>query len=108
MPSQGWPRGPNPQKQLDAREIPLKIVQLTKSKVKEPLLNLGFTGMQAKGRESLLKDINAKRFRLVREDVDSDMERQEGDEADVGSSEDGNNSAPEEGSDCEESANADA
>lgn len=84
IPPQGWPRGPNPQAILNDREIPLKIVQLTKSKVKKHLLNLGLTGMKAKGREMLLADIKAKRFRLVCEDVDSEMERDAGDEEDTG------------------------
>lgn len=96
MPAQGWPRGPNPQKQLNDREIPLKIVQLTKSKVKEPLLNLGITGMKAKGREKLLKDLKTNRFRLVHKDVDSDIEREAGDEEDGGNT-DGSGNTTDEG-----------
>lgn len=82
VPAKGFPRGPDPQNVLSEREIPIKIVQLSRSKVSSNLLMKGIQGMKTDGWKLLLEDIKKKRFRLVGESVDSDMEREAGDEED--------------------------
>lgn len=83
VPAKGFPRGPNPQAILTEREIPVKIVQLSRSKVSSELLMKGIQGMKTGGRKLMLEDIQKKRFRIVGEDVDLDIKREDGDEDDV-------------------------
>lgn len=65
VPAKGFPRGPNPQAILTEREIPVKIVQLSRSKVSSELLMKGIQGMKTGGRKLMLEDIQKKGSELL-------------------------------------------